>query len=68
MTFLNFLENLFTGFRPYNFVRRLRARPPKEKHLHSQNNSHKRFMSKHRYSHTTKKWDIGIHSSKQGIK
>ena len=59
MTFLNFLENLFTGCRPYNFVRRLRAQPHKEKHLHPQNKPHKKFMSKHRYSHTTKKWDIG---------
>jgi len=60
MTFLNFLENLFTGFRPYNFIsRRLRARPQQPNNLHQQNKPQKKFMSKHRYTHTTKKWNIG---------
>lgn len=60
MSFLNFLDHLFTGFRPYNFVsKRLRARPQQEKHLHLENKPHKRFMSKHRYTHTTHKWNIG---------
>ncbi len=53
-------KNLFTGFRPYNFVsKRLRARPQGLKHLHSQDKPQRKFMSKHRYTHTTKKWNIG---------
>ena len=60
MIFLNHFENLFSGFRPYNFVsKRLRARPQEQKHLHSQDKPHKRFMFKHRYTHTTHKWNIG---------
>ena len=60
MLFLNFFENLFTGFRPYRFVlRRLRARPQQQK-----NKSQKQLMSKHRYTHTTRNWTIGNGSNK----
>lgn len=60
MTFLQFLKNLFTGFRPYNFVsKRLRARPQQQNSLHSRSRPQKKFMSKHRYTHTTQKWNIG---------
>ena len=58
MTFLNDFKNLFTGFRPYNFVlKRLRARPQKQ---NQQNKPQKKkYMSEHRYTHTTRKWSIG---------
>lgn len=72
MRFFNFLENLFTGFRPYNFVlKRLRARPHRQNNSLSQDRPQRRFMSKHRYTHTTKKWGIGnmhTNSSKHEIK
>jgi len=63
MTFLQYLKNLFTGYRPYNFVsKRLRARPQQKNNSnfkHTQRKPQKRFMSKHRYTHTTHKWNIG---------
>ena len=60
MSLFSFLKNLFTGFRPYNFVsKRMRAQPPEQKHLHLQDKPQKKFTSKHRYTHTTKKWNIG---------
>lgn len=72
MSFFNFLENLFTGFRPYNFIRRLRARSQGQKNLHPQDKPQKKkFMSKHRYTHTTRKWNIGnmhTNNSKYEIK
>jgi hypothetical protein len=60
MTFFDFLENLFIGFRPYNFVsKHLQAKSKRSNNLHKENKPQKKFMSKHRYTHTTKKWDIG---------
>lgn len=68
MTFLLFFKNLFSGFRPYRFVlKRLRARPQQNQQNKPQK---KKFMSRHRYTHTTNKWNIGNtgNSSKHEIK
>jgi len=59
MKFLEYFKNLFTGFRPYNFVsKRLWAQPQKEKSFVSHSKPKHRY-TKHRYTHTTKKWNIG---------
>lgn len=62
MKFIYFLKNLFTGFRPYNFTNKHLQEKPQQQNslsLEKKLSKRKRFMSKHRYTHTTKKWDIG---------
>ena len=61
MNLVYYFKNLFTGFRSYSFMqKRLRARPQQQNNL-SQNKTvvKKKFMSKHRYTHTSHKWNIG---------
>lgn len=60
MKLLNYLKNLFTGFRPYSFIqKRLWARQQQLNNLHSQRKPHRKFMTKHRYTHTAHNWNIG---------
>lgn len=61
MNFIYYFKNLFTGFRPYNFTNKYLQKKQQQNNVSPQEKSQKqkRFMSKHRYTHTTKKWDIG---------
>lgn len=53
------LKNLFINLRPYNFVSKYIQKTTAPKKVYS-NKIRKKFTSKHRYTHTTKKWrDIG---------
>jgi len=62
MTFLQYLKNLFTGYRPYKFIpRHLRSGSQQQNYLFSQYklDKNRKFMSKHRYLHTSKKKENG---------
>ena len=61
MKFVYHFKNLFTGFRPYNFTNKHSQEKQKQDNVSLQKKSQKqkKSISKHRYTHTTKKWDIG---------
>ncbi|MEK7587081.1 MAG: hypothetical protein AAB453_04395 [Patescibacteria group bacterium] len=65
MKLIYYLKNLFTGYRPYRFTHQCpREKPQQQDNLSQQEKSsrqkrQKRFMSKHRYTHTTHNWNIG---------